>query len=436
MKKSYSYNLIRRFAKKYASQRQIDFVNRMAKFGQRLIYKIVFKLPEWLSNCFGYQKCELIDCKTAIQSLDKKNFILLSQREYELAYTTTKYFPDFLNWKTDIGYVNSLKQYSILLKNVIVCGGSDIIILDKKKAIYELVGKPCFPKINVTSDYGILLGNQSKALIYLGRTQKIIESGVKLTANYSFNYYHFCFQVIDVLCCLEKLKINPNVPLILDEEVMHVKNFRDFVSLVNPLAREIITLKKGEVCKVKNLYYITSSNVIVPDYKDKAKIEGHDFLFDKDFLSIIDNVFSPYYTPTETYPERIFISRRKGGLRRKFNEMELLDIFRNYGFVETFPEEYTITEQAALFHNAKFIAGGTGAAFTNLVFCSPGSNVTIFTSLNEPLSIFSTIAALKGVDLTYFSQKDLKFSSLRLFQSNFEINTEEVKSHLSKIFNS
>ena len=70
-------------------------------------------------------------------------------------------------------------------------------------------------------------------------------------------------------------------------------------------------------------------------------------------------------------PRRIFVSRKNNQIIVNMSEVE--NIFTNYGFEIVYCEEMSFMEQVELFNNAEFVAGLTGAAMTNILFCNPGT---------------------------------------------------------------
>lgn len=76
--------------------------------------------------------------------------------------------------------------------------------------------------------------------------------------------------------------------------------------------------------------------------------------------------------------ERIYISRRTAHHRRVLNERAVLEKLQAAGFVSVELETLTLTEQIALFRHAKVIVAPHGGGLTNLLFCSPGTQVVEF----------------------------------------------------------
>lgn len=116
----------------------------------------------------------------------------------------------------------------------------------------------------------------------------------------------------------------------------------------------------------------------------------------------------------------------KASGRRKFNEAEVIDVLQNFGFETVFPEELSFSEQISLFSHADFIIGGSGAAFTNLLFCNTSCKVIIFAKNTLPFSGFSTIASFVGFDLVYLTESSSYGEKNDNLHDSFVINTNKL----------
>ena len=143
--------------------------------------------------------------------------------------------------------------------------------------------------------------------------------------------------------------------------------------------------------KWRTLYYLPLLNLIPPNFKNIDDIRFNDCLFHLDSITFLRNTLLPKMGVTNS-KKRIFLSRKNASSRRNYNESEMVKIFEKYDFEIVCPETYAIAEQIYLFNNADFIAGVSGAAFTNILFCNPGCKILCMNSAQNELSVFSTIA--------------------------------------------
>lgn len=80
------------------------------------------------------------------------------------------------------------------------------------------------------------------------------------------------------------------------------------------------------------------------------------------------------HNPTQ-HAEKIFISRKDArGKRAIPNEDEVFALFKARGFKRYTLTSLSITEQIALFQNAKTIVSFLGSGSTNIIFCKPGTH--------------------------------------------------------------
>lgn len=84
------------------------------------------------------------------------------------------------------------------------------------------------------------------------------------------------------------------------------------------------------------------------------------------------------FLPSSASPahrRRLFLSRADATARRLLNERDLHPLLESHGFEIVSLDGRSLTEQAALFAEAEIVAGPAGAAFANLVYCSPPTQV-------------------------------------------------------------
>ena len=78
----------------------------------------------------------------------------------------------------------------------------------------------------------------------------------------------------------------------------------------------------------------------------------------------------------------------------------------------------------ALFNNADYFVGGSGAAFTNLLFCHSGCKVICFRSIRNYSPIFSTIANIVDVKMRYLA--GISDSTVDL-HADYIVSTDKLK---------
>jgi tetratricopeptide (TPR) repeat protein len=143
--------------------------------------------------------------------------------------------------------------------------------------------------------------------------------------------------------------------------------------------------------------------------------------------------------PEVDYPERIYITRKKAQYRRIFNESEVIECLKQYGFETVELETISVEQQAALFAHAKVIIAPHGAGLTNLMFCRPDTQVIELISPHYLRFYYWTIALQLDLDFYYILGKPFNCSALRslMYQNplteDIFISIETLKKALQRL---
>lgn len=101
---------------------------------------------------------------------------------------------------------------------------------------------------------------------------------------------------------------------------------------------------------------------------------------------------------------RLYLTRP--GIRRKYNQDELLDIAMRYGFEKFSPEEFTLHEQAKIFSEASFVIGPSGAAWVGMMFNERSlKGLSWLPQGYEEFCCYSTMAHTLGHEIHFIEAK-------------------------------
>jgi capsular polysaccharide biosynthesis protein len=129
------------------------------------------------------------------------------------------------------------------------------------------------------------------------------------------------------------------------------------------------------------------------------------------------------------HPRRIYISR--AGRRRVLNEDALIARLDRYGFTVVEDRPRSLAEQYALFHNASFIIGPHGAAFTNLLWCQPGTYLLELFAARYMPEYFRYLAELVGIRYAAYCHGPLKDSHHSQVGADLSVDLDELESYLN-----
>ena len=116
-----------------------------------------------------------------------------------------------------------------------------------------------------------------------------------------------------------------------------------------------------------------------------------------DFMKVAQRIAAPFHTGR--HPLRLYLSRRMTEQRNVAQEPAIEDLFRQRGFVVLHPETLTIEAQLALYGQAAVLAGFSGSALHNVMFCPMGTptiNLGDARSPDRPLPNQMICSALNG----------------------------------------
>lgn len=364
---------------------------------------------------------EIINHKVYIDSV-------LHQTRKEVYYSAPIFFDQIIDTKLEKGLYY---QYGAVFDNVEIIGGSNLLLIDRNLAQYEI---PFLNKNNkyVYTDRAIRYYYKKVCLIDRKQPIMRIDTGISLSGNFSWNYYHFLFEFIAKFYHINKANLGKDIPLIVDDICFSVDQYRELISIFNTSERDVKLVRSRDRYLVKKLFYFSIPNFIPPDISRIFEIQPYDCMFDLDTLYYLRDKLLTVKS-NKQFSKRIYISRKKASNRRMFNENEVATLLSKYGFDIVYPEDYSIIDQVALFNGAEIIIGGSGAAFANIIFCNKGCRILCFVNYKYYASVFSTIAKYVGADMIYFYDNNMVYHDGSNLHDKFEISIQKLEDYVSRI---
>lgn len=200
-----------------------------------------------------------------------------------------------------------------------------------------------------------------------------IDMGILIGGAGAYNWYHFIVEVLPKLFLLQQLPPRyKDIPLLLPEECKVIPSFcMAYKFFCN--GQRAYFVRRGQLLGLKKLIVfdevnISPFNLEVGEWPRITDYAQHDETMRAFFSALrsmlLVNDFS--HKIRNAAGRRIFITRP--GIRRKYNQDDLLGIAIRYGFEKFSPEEFTLYEQAKIFSEASFVVGPSGAAWVGILF--------------------------------------------------------------------
>lgn len=305
-------------------------------------------------------------------------------------------------------------------------------ILIKNKIVIERVKEVDVQRCNFASGH-IFMHGQKSALV-INRPVSYLDQGIFMGGNGSWNYYHWMVEILPRLRYLQYLDEDyHDFPLLVSDDVDNIKTFREALDSFTK-DRPIVMLDKNRSYLVDKLLYINAPNILPFNFRRNEKMKISDFLTRSssvNFLrsSLNDNLRDSFKIRLK---ERLFFARQQEG--RNYNQEEIFEIFRRQGFHKVFMEELSLRNQIELVSNAEVIAGPTGAAWTNLIFCCERTKCLCWMADGYgDFSAFSNLAKIVGADLRYVTYKKEAESTEELNSLNYHIDVKEIQKGLDAL---
>lgn len=255
-----------------------------------------------------------------------------------------------------------------------VIGGFQVVA-NNRLVIYEPAADPHHGFVAGIWPYVVSIDQKSEILLWFRYKKEIsLPSAILLSGRCSPNYYHWLVEYLGKSYILSERDDLKKTPLIVDDKMFP----QEFESLQAMLPDwPVYRLEPSTLLKVKKLHVASActnltDNLRGPMWKFSAicfKTLGH----------MRSTVFQRFGIEEGGAGSRkIFLARRTG--RNIINTPEVEEVLASYGYEIVDTGQLSFEQQVRLFAEARTIVGAMGAAFTNLIFCQPGTQVLALSS--------------------------------------------------------
>ncbi|WP_408913958.1 glycosyltransferase family 61 protein [Brucella pseudogrignonensis] len=262
--------------------------------------------------------------------------------------------------------------YSTVMENIVIIPGSTSLIKDTFIINDEISNSPITSSLKL---WDRTWRRENDILMqYKVGLNPTIKMGIHLFKEYEQNYFHFVTEVLPKLISYEKLCLDVSVPLLVSSDLDH--RLYNLIDLFKNPNRQVLRLERDVPYLVEKLFYISDLS-LVRDVYDRSPVTSDTYLPEGLLNSISEKALSSRSSSSRTPRRRkLFLTRQ--GIRRKIvNETELVDALIRQDFEIVDLSILSVKSQIEIFSSADVIVGGTGAGFTNLLWCDPGTKAVI-----------------------------------------------------------
>lgn len=341
--------------------------------------------------------------------------------------TCAAHGPCFLGGVQRTAEVSIPDVYYYVFNNARITVNSSSVIINESHAIVERVNGGDQSIFDYSSGH-IFRHTKTSARVKKQKSAIRLQNGIALFGNGDGNYYHWLIEILPKTEFVNDLPAQyKDYPLLVSNDVKNIPSFTDTLNIFHQ-GRDVIYLDRDKFYAVDNLVWITSPSNLPFNLVGNNKFRVEFSVLDKrslDFVREASLAKALAAVPVKEYPERIMFCRRTE--RRGYNQEEVASYLLQQGFVKVFMEDLDFDEQVRTAYHAKVIVGPTGAVWTNMIFCRPGTRAICWMAEEiADFSAFSTIACLYDVEMRCLTYKSRVKKSSDIYFTSYVISINEI----------
>lgn len=408
------------------------------------IYRVVFSIirdNHWLNVAFhkiqtkysnktriDFYRQQSVKEYSRIHHLD---FKVLEEEKYREVFIPPYYndheASQVVSYKSPQIYITKLLDVSII-------GGNSYFLKDTF-VLYDMFEMDTDHRFDLRFGSIVSISKKGEVVIETYTTEiEKIEKGIFLIGFGSFNYYHLTVELLSKFKYINECEDYDNYPLIVDELVLTIPQFKDLVDSLNITGREIIPLKKYAKYEVAEIVYISDVSWMPINLKGSLGLTNEDCRVSGECIEYLRNqvMRSNNISFSSDSSVKLYLSRKSSFLQRLVNEKKVASLFESYGFKVVYPEELSLKQQVELFASASVVVGSTGAALTNIIYCQPGTVLVSIIPKEFNFNVYSTMAHHLKIDSLYLHAQIIKRGvkiSEDLFELDLNLCERFIKEH-------
>ena len=307
--------------------------------------------------------------------------------------------------------------------NATVFQKSDTVLLDNK-IFWDKKFNPLFCKTIPLDKNLVKYDSKSITIKSYKKTIKVKGKSISMLGVFCDVWSHFLLQYLAKLYWYQQAgildsKITVIVPKYNDHQLKHiVSNFFKDKNI------KFMEAEENTQYLCEKLYYIPTA-ICFPNHLNYFLPQ--DCVYSNEVRQAIKNILIDGYSDvnkSDNKCKKIYLARR-GTYRCLENWNEVERYFKTQGFEIIEPHLLTLEDKIAIFKSAEVITGPYSSAFTNIVWCSPGTKVLMLSNFPRTLeATFCEIGAIAKVYMLYVTGVDKENDNPH---TGYHIELEKIK---------
>ncbi|NKC02860.1 glycosyltransferase family 61 protein [Ochrobactrum haematophilum] len=322
------------------------------------------------------------------------------------------------------GIKHAVAPYSVTLNDVFVIPGSTMLAKESMIISDEIAISPSTASLKLW-DRTWRSGDNILLKYKVGLNPKV-KSGLHLFKEYEQNYFHFVAELMPKLVYFEQMGFDVSIPLLVSGDLDG--RLYELIDLLKHPDRKLLKLDRNVPYLVEKLFYVSDLS-LVRDVYDRKPETFDTYLPAPLLTAIVDKVADGNLEPCTRRRRKLFLTRH-GRHRKIVNEQEIIDALLKMDFEVIDLSILSIKSQVELFLSADVIVGGTGAGFTNLLWCRPNTKAVVLYP-DHPYNnttFWDQIGAARRLDITYIDGPRANVvTGVHSMHDDFTIDLQQLK---------
>lgn len=346
----------------------------------------------------------------------------------EDAQARSVYQPEYFPQGDEKEYeFNSPAVYIAELKNVTVHGSSGLVFTEKK-VLTDISANDTENRVQYRSGT-IRRGNKKYFYVETSKDVDELDEAINLCGFAASNYYHLTLEILSRYEYVRRYVGDRNIPVLLDEDA---RRFPQYVELIGKVLADakVIFVPEYKRIKCKNLIYPSMNTWMPMNVRKRNDFRIADNLIAHSAITNIQKAAKEYRLSQGD--RKIFISRKNASFSRIVNESEVAQLFKDNGYDVVCTEALTYRQQVELFSSARCIVGATGAAFTNVIYCNPGTVFGCIIPRKYEFCIYSSIAHMVSCKELFLDAKVCR-RDRAMSAEQYRVDMAECRQYINRL---
>lgn len=365
------------------------------------LYYLVLLIKTLIDTRYQLNSYQIISVKEFCNKRNLKYLVVEKEQAREILIPYFYGYKDGQSVKTAI----SPEIYIAELTDAEIIGANSFIIVDGY-CLYDLAANDTEKRYDLRWESLEIIKKNKHAIVGSYNLEQIFEEAIFFIGNASYNYYHFTIELISRLKYIDFYEEYRQMPLLIDKIVFEIPQFIDLIRVMNKYNHPIFPIERQCRYKVKRLIFPSYNTWMPINVKDNEHFMYRDFMVASSGIEYLRNMV--LNEMNFEVNKKIFISRRNNNNKRLVNEKEVIELFSHYGFEIIYPEDLSFYDQVKVFSGAKYIAGSTGAAFTNILYCPNKTKFICIIPREYDFYIYSTIGRILQLNSVFLDARVIK----------------------------